>query len=223
MELEIEIIGKGRARARIDDRNPVTAKIIFEKLPLEGEVKLWEEEVYFEVPLKLGYENPSEKSIKGDLSYWPPGSAICIFFGASQPYSAVNHFGSIVENLKLFRDAREGDKIIIRKAEKWPKEIASEKIFSRGLDRMIIKTSFTSKTTIAEVKRYCEKLSACARDFYFVNAGAIGDLGAYLEFSYFGSRSERDFELALRTILQCLDAHPKLKVEQVIVGREITF
>ncbi|MEM2925496.1 MAG: cyclophilin-like fold protein [Methanocellales archaeon] len=223
MELEIEIIGKGRARARVDDRNPDTAKTIFEKLPIEGEVKLWQEEIYFEVPFKLDYENPSEKSTKGDLSYWPPGSAICIFFGTSQPYSAVNHFGFIVENLQLFYNAGEGDRIIIRKAEKWPREIASEKIFSQALNRMIIKTSYTSKTAMAEIKRYCEKLSAGSRNFYFVNAGAIGDLGAYLEFSYFGSKSERDFELTLRTILQCLEAHPKLKVEQVIVGREITF
>ncbi|MEM2924577.1 MAG: cyclophilin-like fold protein [Methanocellales archaeon] len=221
MELEIEIIGKGRARAQIDDRNPVTAKAIFDKLPIEGEVKLWQEEVYFEVPFKLDYENPSEKSNQGDLSYWPPGSAICIFFGTSQPYSAVNHFGFILENLELFRDAREGDRIVVRKAEKWPREIDREKIFSQALNRMVIKTSFSSKITMPEVKRYCEKLSAGSRDFYFVNAGAIGDLGAYLEFSYFGGKSERDFELALRTILQCLEAHPKIKVEQVIVGREI--
>jgi hypothetical protein len=103
-----------------------------------------------------------------------------------------------------------------------PKEIASEKIFSQALNRIIIKTSFASKTAISEIKRYCEKLSVSAKDFYFVNAGAIADLGAYLEFSYFGDKSERNFELALRTILQCLEAHPKLKVEQVIVGREIS-
>lgn len=223
MEIEIEIAGKGRARARVDDRNPATARAIIEKLPIEGEIKLWNEEVYFEVPLKLEYENPSEKSERGDLSYWPPGSAICIFYGISQPYSAVNHFGIIAENLELFHDARDGDKVIMRRAEKEPPDIARERISSKVLNRIIIKTSFGAGITLAEIKRYCERISSGARDFYFVNAGAIGDFGAYLEFSYFGGSTDREFELALRTILQCLEAHPELKVEQVFIGREITF
>jgi len=71
--------------------------------------------------------------------------------------------------------------------------------------------------------RYCEKISIEAKDFYFVNAGVIGVFGAYLEFSYFGGSTGHEFELALRTILQSLEEHPKLKVEQIVIGREITF
>ncbi len=222
MEIEIEIAGRGKARARIDDRNPVTAKAIFEKLSINGEVNLWNEEVYFEVPLKLDYENPSEKSERGDLSYWPPGSAICIFYGTSQPCSAVNHFGRITDNLELFFEAREGDKVIIRRAAKEPPDIASKKISSQTLNRIIIKISST-KIAISEIKLYCEKISRGAKDFYFVNAGLIGNHGAYLEFSYFGKSTEREFELTMRTILQYIEAHPRLNVEQVIIGREITF
>ncbi|MDI9435448.1 MAG: cyclophilin-like family protein [Euryarchaeota archaeon] len=29
------------------------------------------------------YENPSPYSDKGDISYWPPDKAFCIFFGDS--------------------------------------------------------------------------------------------------------------------------------------------
>ncbi|HIC99194.1 MAG TPA: hypothetical protein EYP08_06060, partial [Pyrodictiaceae archaeon] len=36
--------------------------------------KSMQEEVYFDIPLKLDYENKSPTSEKGDISYWPPGS-----------------------------------------------------------------------------------------------------------------------------------------------------
>ena len=59
MDIEIEIIGKGKVKAILDDRNPETARIIYDNLPIEGEANIWLEEIYFDVPLKLDYENPS--------------------------------------------------------------------------------------------------------------------------------------------------------------------
>jgi len=114
-KIEIEIEKKGKASAELDRRNLKTAKEIYENLPIEGRVKLWQEEVYFEIPLRLDYENKSAKSSKGDISYWPPGRALCIFFGESQPYSEVNHIGKISENLDIFYKVKQGDKIILRK------------------------------------------------------------------------------------------------------------
>ncbi|NYT18545.1 MAG: hypothetical protein GKB98_02915 [Methanobacteriales archaeon] len=115
MELEIEVAGKGVAKAILDDRNLNTAAKIYGILPIEGEALDWQEEVYFTIPLVAEYENPSSTSESGDLSYWPPGYAFCIFYGASQPASEVNHIGRITENLDLFREVVEGDTIIIRK------------------------------------------------------------------------------------------------------------
>ncbi|UCH12744.1 MAG: hypothetical protein JSW18_02030 [Candidatus Omnitrophota bacterium] len=115
VNIEIEIEGKGRALAELDNRNPQIAEKIYEKLPIEGITKLWQEEVYFETSLKLNYENKSSTSCKGDLSYWPPGQAICIFFGKSGPYSEVNHIGKIIQNLDIFLKVKEGDKIVVKK------------------------------------------------------------------------------------------------------------
>jgi uncharacterized protein len=115
MDIEIEIIGKGKLKAILDDRNPETAKMIYDNLPLEGEANIWLDEIYFDVPLKLDYENPSSTTTKGDLSYWPPGSAFCIFYGNSQPASDVNNIGRVEGNLELFHQAENDDKIIIRK------------------------------------------------------------------------------------------------------------
>jgi uncharacterized protein len=115
MEIEIEVVGKGKAKAVLDDRNPITAAAIYNNLPLEGEANLWLEEVYFDVPIKIDYENPSSMTKKGDISYWSPGSAFCIFYGDSQPASDVNNIGKITGNIEVFNLVKNDDKIIIRK------------------------------------------------------------------------------------------------------------
>jgi len=115
MEIEVEILGKGTATVEIDDRNPETAGKIMENLPIEGNANIYLEEVYFDIKLPLNYENPSQSAKKGDVSYWPPGSAFCIFYGDSQPYSEVNHIGKVTKNLELFFSAEDGDRVIIKR------------------------------------------------------------------------------------------------------------
>ena len=113
--IEIEIEGKGKALAKLDERNPGIREALFQALPLEGIASLWGEEVYFDVPLQMQNENPSPTASAGDVCYWSPGPAFCIFFGKTQPISAVNHIGKISEGLEIFRRAEEGDRIIIRR------------------------------------------------------------------------------------------------------------
>jgi uncharacterized protein len=114
MKIKIEVVGKGIAVAELDDRNQETAQKIYESLNLEADANIWLEEVYFQIPLNLDYENPSSNSKKGDISYWPPGSAFCIFYGDSQPASEVNHIGRITENIKLFYKVKNGDRVILK-------------------------------------------------------------------------------------------------------------
>ncbi len=109
----IEVRGKVRAQAQLDGRNPGIAAAIWQALPIEAAASLWGEEVYFDVPLSLEDEAPSPSATAGDICYWSPGPAFCIFFGKTQPYSAVNHVGRVVEGLDLFRDVAEGDRIVL--------------------------------------------------------------------------------------------------------------
>jgi hypothetical protein len=114
MEIEIKILGKGKAKALLDIRNPATAKALYQSLPVKGVSHVWQDEVYFPITLEMKYENPSPSSEQGDISYWPPGHAFCIFFGDSQPASSVNNVGMVVEGLEIFREVEEGDEIVIR-------------------------------------------------------------------------------------------------------------
>ncbi|MDY6959447.1 MAG: cyclophilin-like fold protein [Halobacteriota archaeon] len=113
-KIEIEVNGKNRAIIELDNRNPQIAEEIFGILPIEVEATRWKDEVYFEIPLNHSDMNASPDAVKGDVSYWSPGSAFCIFFGDTQPVSSVNHVGRIIEGLEIFTDVVSGDSIRLR-------------------------------------------------------------------------------------------------------------
>lgn len=115
MEIEIEVIGKGKTRVRLDDKNPETAICFNKSLPFKGKANLWLEEVYFFIPLELEYENQFTDANKGDLSYWPSGTAIRVFYGGSQPAYPVNPIGKITFNLELFGSIQEDYEMVVRK------------------------------------------------------------------------------------------------------------
>ena len=87
---------------------PRTIDTIVRKLPIEGRAALWKEEVYFEIPIKMGEEKAKPTVETGTIAFWPMGSALCIFFGESQPYSPVNILGKITKNLELFKQVKSG-------------------------------------------------------------------------------------------------------------------
>ncbi len=116
------IIGDIKTSAELNDSK--TAQKIWEALPIKGSASTWGDEIYFSIPVKVELENAKAVILKGDLGYWPPGSAFCIFFGptpASQgneirPASPVNVFGKIIGDSKIFKKVRSGAKIIIEKS-----------------------------------------------------------------------------------------------------------
>jgi hypothetical protein len=90
---------------------PRTVDLIVRKLPIEGRAAMWKEEVYFETPIKMGEEKAKGTVETGTIAFWPMGSAICIFYGTSQPYSPVSIVGKITSNLELFKRVKSGTKI----------------------------------------------------------------------------------------------------------------
>lgn len=108
------IEGLGEAKGElIKFLSPKTVEAILKVLPVEGYAAVWKEEVYFNIPVSVGAEKPKSRVETGDLAYWPMGSAICIFYGKSQPYSPVNVIGKIIENLEVFKKVKEGVKITL--------------------------------------------------------------------------------------------------------------
>ena len=95
--------------------SPLTVDNLAKALPFEGRAARWKEEVYFETPVKMGTEKAKGKVEVGTIAYWPMGSALCIFYGPTDPYSPVNIVGKITGNLEMFRSLKSGTKIRVEK------------------------------------------------------------------------------------------------------------
>mgnify|MGYP000179790013 CR=1 FL=1 len=63
--------------------NSPTSKSIYQDLPIKGSINLWGDEIYFDIPISQDLEQNNKKQEMefGDLAYWPPGKAFCIFYG----------------------------------------------------------------------------------------------------------------------------------------------
>lgn len=95
---------------------PRTVDTIVRKLPLEGRATLWKEEVYFEIPIKMGEEKGKSTVEEGTIAFWPMSGALCVFYGKSQPYSPVSVLGKITSNLELFKQVKSGLTIKVQMA-----------------------------------------------------------------------------------------------------------
>mgnify|MGYP001375162364 FL=1 len=104
--------------------NSVSADKIWEALPLSGSVNVWGDEIYFEIPVSLKEVSDAQQEVEiGTLAYWPPGSALCVFFGKTpvstsdkpKAYSPVNILGLVDGDSKVFKIVEAGDQIVIDK------------------------------------------------------------------------------------------------------------
>lgn len=101
-----------------------TARAVWDALPLSVRGETWGDEIYFEIPVTVSPESPRETVAMGDLGYWPPGSAFCIFFGPTpasrgdeiRPASPVNVFGRVVGDATVFKRVRSGTTIRVERA-----------------------------------------------------------------------------------------------------------
>jgi hypothetical protein len=124
MRIRVVTDATGAVEANLTDENPETAEAVWEALPIEARANTWGDEIYFGIPVKVDPENPREVVGLGDLAYWPPGNAFCIFFGKTpasrgdeiRPASAVNVFGKVEGDPKVFKKVRSGDTVRIERA-----------------------------------------------------------------------------------------------------------
>jgi hypothetical protein len=114
--------GAVKADAILDESS--TAQVVWDALPLSIAGDTWGDEIYFGIPVKAKPERPQETVEMGDLGYWPPGSAFCIFFGRTpasrgaeiRPASPVNVFGRVIGDPSVFKTVAAGTTIRIERA-----------------------------------------------------------------------------------------------------------
>jgi hypothetical protein len=102
-----------------------TAESIWRILPVKGIAQTWGDEIYFVIPADLPQENAREVVEVGELGYWPPGKAFCIFFGPTpvsrgkeiRAASPVNVFGKISGDAMVFKKVKSGTKIVVERSK----------------------------------------------------------------------------------------------------------
>jgi hypothetical protein len=115
----------GKVDGILDENlNPETVKYVLKALPLDSKVDIWGDEIYFATPIKAKLENARVEVSTGDIAYWPPGQAICLFFGPTplsrnnEPKAAspVNVVGRLLD-LRTVKMVKTGYKVkIVRKS-----------------------------------------------------------------------------------------------------------
>lgn len=114
--------GEVVATASLNDTR--TADAIWSALPIEARASTWGDEIYFSIPVRMETERGQEVVDLGDLGYWSPGSAFCIFFGPTpasrgseiRPASEVTVFGKVEGDPKLFKKVPSGARVRIEQA-----------------------------------------------------------------------------------------------------------
>jgi len=115
--------GEVSATATLDGSR--TADAIWDALPLEAKASTWGDEIYFDIGLAIAAESPKEVVAMGDLGFWPPGRAFCIFFGRTpasvgdeiRPASGVNVFGRVGGDSTVFKKVRAGARVKLERAD----------------------------------------------------------------------------------------------------------
>jgi len=101
-----------------------TARAIYNTLPLESAYNVWGDEFYFTIPVHMDIEEGRDIMEIGELGYWPPGNAFCIFFGKTpvstddhpRAASEVSPFGQIDGDATVLRQAK-ASTIVVEKCE----------------------------------------------------------------------------------------------------------
>ena len=118
------VITAGSIRLEAELNDTFTAKAISNILPITAAANTWGDEIYFPMPITLELENGQEVVDLGDLGYWPPGRAFCIFYGltpASQgdeirPASAVTIIGKVQGDVTALKQTSV-EQVVIEAAE----------------------------------------------------------------------------------------------------------
>ena len=119
------VISAGDVEVTAELSDTPSADAVWEALPFEAAASTWGDEIYFGIPVSAEVEPGSSAVVEmGAVAYWPPGSALCLFFGRTpasrgneiRAASAVNVLGSIDGDPTVLKRVRDGVRIIVARA-----------------------------------------------------------------------------------------------------------
>ncbi len=103
-----------------------TADLLWDALPLEASASTWGDEIYFRTDVRADEEGDASDVVEmGAVAYWPPGQALCLFFGRTpasrgdeiRAASAVNSLGAIEGDATVLKQVRSGARVTVERIE----------------------------------------------------------------------------------------------------------
>ena len=100
-----------------------TSNLIWKNLPISSSTNTWGDEIYFTIPVSDEERDSYEIVDLGDVGFWPPGNAFCLFFGQTplssegniKPASPVNVIGKLEGDINILKSIPSGEKVIVEK------------------------------------------------------------------------------------------------------------
>jgi len=101
-----------------------TADKLWAELPIDASGNTWGDEIYFRTSIEAEEEDAQEVVDLGDIGYWPPGQALCLFYGPTppsrgdeiRPASPVNVIGKMDGDATVLKGVSSGIRVVIEKA-----------------------------------------------------------------------------------------------------------
>jgi len=99
-----------------------TADELWDVLPITGRAQTWGDEIYFSIPVSAEEEADAQETVEmGAVAYWPPGSALCLFWGPTpmsapgeiRPAAAVNVMGQIDGDPTVLGGVADGAEVVV--------------------------------------------------------------------------------------------------------------
>jgi hypothetical protein len=119
------IITAGQTTIRAELNDTATARAIAGVLPIKASANRWGAEIYFSIDVQVPAEAGARDVVEaGELAYWPPRQAFCIFFGRTpasrgneiRAASAVNIIGRIQDAATALNAVPDGASVVVEPA-----------------------------------------------------------------------------------------------------------
>ena len=116
------VAGDVEVTASLNDSD--TAGLVWDELPMSASVSTWGDEIYFRTDLSVSEDDAREVVDMGAVAFWPPGQALCLFFGPTpmsmgdeiRPASAVNVVGQIDGDPMILKSVPAGSPVQVERA-----------------------------------------------------------------------------------------------------------
>ena len=103
-----------------------TSDQLWDALPITGRANIWGDEIYFSIPVDADEAVDARETVDmGSIAYWPPGNALCLFWGPTpmsapgeiRPASAVNVMGVIDGDPTVLVQVSDGVEVLVERAD----------------------------------------------------------------------------------------------------------